>query len=679
MREKIIIFGASKSGQLALQKLNKDHDVVFFSDNDKNKWRELFCNIEIIDPKEIENLDYDKIVIASSASLDIALQLHEVGIDKLYNFHETKVCNIKDIVPNDPDCIMDTVIYQSHSARTKVACILDEFSRVSFKDACLLKEITPFNWQEVLEDGVDFLLVESAWHGVNGTWRGLRNYFSKEKVNNGNRVVSLVDDILDKCKKLNIPTVFWNKEDPIHFEGFIELAKKFDYIFTTDKNMVEKYVEELGRDRVYVLPFAANLATHNPIDKDVNKKNNVAFAGSWYENHEDRKKDMETVLLATLDMGVEIYDRNFGKTSNENNIFPEKYRNNIVGSLPYEQMNEYYKKHRVFLNTNTVQNSPSMFSRRVFELLASGTNVVSGYALGIERMLGDVVLIGNNSSEVRAHVQKLLDDKLYSDKLSIKGIREVVNKHTYVERLNFILEKINIDKGNYTEEKNKGIVVVSFLNSLLLLENVVNNFVRQAYSNKELVIVVDDGVTLGIQEVIIKVQYLKKKLGNEDAKVNLLVKDKNEEMKKKITESIENSKQQYIAVFHEKAFYGENYLVDLLNAFKYTDAQVVGKASTFVYSVDKEKLDMFCPDREHRYVDEVHPHTIVINKDIFSEMNEVIFDKENINLYMKELIKKEIKIYSIDRFNFVELGLANGNLLSSRDNILKEVIDYITV
>ena len=53
-----------------------------------------------------------------------------------------------------------------------------------------------------------------------------------------------------------------------------------------------------------------------------------------------------------------------------------------MGELPYDQMLAAYKMYKVFLNVNSVIDSPTMCARRVFELSACSTPVVSGLVQG---------------------------------------------------------------------------------------------------------------------------------------------------------------------------------------------------------------------------------------------------------------------------------------------------------
>ena len=57
-----------------------------------------------------------------------------------------------------------------------------------------------------------------------------------------------------------------------------------------------------------------------------------------------------------------------------------------------EDSREVYKESEFGLNFNTVTDSNTMFARRVFELMASNTVVLSNYSKGVYRLFKDNVL-----------------------------------------------------------------------------------------------------------------------------------------------------------------------------------------------------------------------------------------------------------------------------------------------
>ena len=74
----------------------------------------------------------------------------------------------------------------------------------------------------------------------------------------------------------------------------------------------------------------------------------------------------------------------------------------------------------------------------------------------------------------------------------------------------------------------------------------------------------------------------------------------------------------YLAKFDDDDFYCENYLVDIIQAFKYTNADLIGKESIYVYFKRSDQL-MLGPksSRKWRFGNDVSGATFVFRKDVF--------------------------------------------------------------
>ena len=324
-----------------------------------------------------------------------------------------------------------------------VAAILDEMSHAAFAPECALVSFTPFNWKGVLESAnPDLLLVESAWKGNEGSWEyQVGSYSHPDSLG-----LPHLTELVEWCRQRGIPTVFWNKEDPVHFGKFQEAAVLFDVIFTTDIEQLPAYrrLDRVRANRLASLPFAAQPALHYPAPLEGRIQHPV-FAGTFYRNrHPERRQQLEMLLDGALDRGLIIYDRMGGEVSDSFG-YPERFSSAIVGGVPYTEMVEVYRRHRVFLNTNSVVDSPTMFSRRVFELLACGTPVVSTVSRGVTDMFGGEVAVVRSADEVRKEVDRLLDDTDYWMDVSGRGVRAVARRHLYADRLRTIAEAAGFD------------------------------------------------------------------------------------------------------------------------------------------------------------------------------------------------------------------------------------------
>jgi hypothetical protein len=308
-----------------------------------------------------------------------------------------------------------------------VLAVLDEFTTSCFAPDCILVRPRPDNWRALAEQyHPELVLIESAWKGNGGSWQYRVGSYANCP---GDELAELVNF----ARYHRVPVVFWNKEDPVHHDKFLEAASMADVILTTDQEKIQDYVRETGNERVHAFPFAAQPALHWPRAL-AGRKARACFAGSWYGGrHATRANAMLWLLRAAKEHGLDIYDRNHGQ---EDFCFPHDLRDCVRGGLPYEQLCREYAAYRVFLNVNSVASSPTMFSRRVFELLASGTPVVSTYATGIERLLGaDSVWFVDNPEEASVAVARLLEDDAEWRKRSLRGIRTVFSTHTYAHRL----------------------------------------------------------------------------------------------------------------------------------------------------------------------------------------------------------------------------------------------------
>lgn len=400
-----------------------------------------------------------------------------------------------------------------------VACILDEFSWENFRPEGTFYQLLPRGWERALaERPPEFLLVESAWQGPEDRW-GTRLAYHEPRAENP------IFAILDHCRDRGIPTVFWNKEDPPHYARFIDLARRFDFIFTTDANCVARYRVDAPHARTDVLPFAAQPAIHSPVDRHrFPHLGDVCFAGGWYPHHAERHEDARRLLEAARHHDLVIYDR-FARSASER--YPPEFSRYVRGNLSYRETVERYRQFHVFLNVNSVRDSPTMFSRRVLEILACGTPVISGPSLAIEKLFGNRVPMPRTDEEMRSTLDRLISDEQARDRLVLPAQRQIFSRHTVRHRLDAICRAIGLSV------PSREIAVTVIGNG----PRVRDNFDRQSYRDKTLVIATDQA--------------------------------------RAVAEAATDA----VAVMTDTDFYGEHYLVDAVLALEYSQASCVGKVA----------------------------------------------------------------------------------------------------
>lgn len=448
-----------------------------------------------------------------------------------------------------------------------VAAVVDEFTGACFGPDVRLVHLTPGNWEDVFgNNDIDLLFVESAWCGRHNSWEGIIPYADRPENSD------ILRRLAEFSSRQGVPSVFWSKEDPPDYEVFRKAASFFDYVFTSDANLIPRYSRELGRTQVYALPFAAQPAIHNPIGKTEDPGKDLLFAGAWYKRHRDRLIDYERVLDPALNFeGFHIYDRMHGSPREDLFGFPERFHPFIRGKLPYYSLLREYKKYRLFLNVNSVQDSPTMFSRRVFEVLLSGTPVISGYSLGIDRMLGgDIVQMVSTPEEGLEAIRNLLDDRERRQELGRLGVRRVMEGHTYEDRLKSILDKVGISYEGVPGD----LAIWSLVESREELKVCLDNFQRQVFRSGQLryYLVTPDPSLASASPLPMgtRVLQLSERGGLPQALDSVL----------------NNSAETYLAFMDPGDYYGSFYVMDMCHALRYSGSRMVGKSGFIFYGSD---------------------------------------------------------------------------------------------
>lgn len=97
MKKETVLFGAGCLGELAYKYLKSYYDIIYFCDNDENKWGKKINKIEIISPDKLKDHKDTIIIITSMYHKEILQQLLHVGITNVLKFDEWKfgyyVCN----------------------------------------------------------------------------------------------------------------------------------------------------------------------------------------------------------------------------------------------------------------------------------------------------------------------------------------------------------------------------------------------------------------------------------------------------------------------------------------------------------------------------------------------------------------------------------------------------------
>ena len=314
--------------------------------------------------------------------------------------------------------------------------VMDEFSTTALSADANLVRPTPENWQALLDEHrIDMLVVESAWEGNDGAWHHKVGWYSEEEIAD-------LKQLVEACRGRNIPTVFYNKEDPVHFNRFSKTSALFDHVFTTDEGCITRYeaLEHSSTQSVDWIQFAAQPDVHHPYDVILSDRSDIAFAGTYYAGkYPERCEKMDMLFDAAANHGLVIYDRQ-SDGENPQYVFPDRFMSHVRNKLEYHEMLQKHREHRIFLNVNSVEDSLTMAARRIFEIPASGACLVSGPGLAVREVFGNTVPMVYSSEQATATLDALMADEAFL-RYTIQTSRHIVlkrhlNNHRLQKMLN---------------------------------------------------------------------------------------------------------------------------------------------------------------------------------------------------------------------------------------------------
>lgn len=539
----------------------------------------------------------------------------------------------------------------------RVGTILDEFSAESFGYEWAIVPLKRDGWKSQL-GSVDFVFIESAWNGNGGDW--------KFKLTGTAGPSPEVVELLAECRHRKIPTVFWNKEDPPHFEDFLPLAELCDVVFTSDIRLIPEYQAKLGHDRVAALPFAAQPAIHNPSRPAHNfAARDIAFAGMYFAHKfPERRQQMDLLLGAAaaisgrMQHGLEIFSRFLGE--DERYQFPGALAEHVVGSLPYRNLLTAYKYFKVFLNVNSVVDSPSMCARRIFEITAAGTPVVTTPSAATKAFFPiDEVAQPETKEDAEFVLRSLVRSKELRDRTVHKAQRRIWAEHTYTHRAISVMDALAID---HTDPISASVSAVVSTNRPQHLEKIISTHAQQTHANRELVLVAH-GFT-------VPTDFARRATDSGIENFQILEVDSTESLGECLNRGISAAGGDVIAKMDDDDIYGAHYLSDQLAALRYSGADLVGKQAHYLYLTSRDIVMCRFPEREHRFTDIVMGPTLMSRKDLFSRHRFADRTQGEDTELQQRIVADGARIYSADRFNFVQVRGDHEHTWSVYDNEL---------
>lgn len=508
--------------------------------------------------------------------------------------------------------------------------------------------------EELVENPIELLFVESAWNGNGGSWQ--------YALTGSTAPWPQLRELVEHCQEVGIPTVFWNKEDPVHFEDFLRTAALFDWVLTTEAELIPAYVERLGHARVSMMPFAAASWIHNPVRMRAGGSRDIAFGGMYYRHRfPSRRAQMDLLLGAAADVshrmerGLEIFSRFLG--TEERYQFPDRFAGRVVGELSYPQMLTAYRDFKVFLNVSSVPESQTMCPRRIFEISACATPVVSTPTPAIEAFFSPEEMVTvMEPQEAQWVLRGLVRNDQWRDRMAHRAARTVLSRHTYRHRVDDVLGLVGLEQYRSVDP---AVSVVVSTNRPHQLDHVLGQVAAQLEVAPQVVLVthgfaapddlLDRARKLGLTDVL-----------THEADASLALGEC-------LNAGVERAGGDVVAKFDDDDLYGPHYLADQVRALDYSGADVVGKQAHHLLIKGIGAMLVRFPDREHRFTDMVMGPTLMMRRELARSLPFAARTRGEDTHFLRRVLLAGGQIYSSDRFGFVQVRHDGGHTWEATD------------
>ena len=330
--------------------------------------------------------------------------------------------------------------------KLKIALVADYFTAACLAEECRIRYVTPRNYREVLTDWrPDLVFVESVFHGIDDEWRfrlGKQPVYLKIFPSYEIRRLALL------AEELGVPALFWNKDDKAFFDFFIDVAKNFKYVFTTDSDCLDAYRTSLplgAKADVLAMPYQP--AFHNFTGFSFESREGC-FVGSYYRKILKKRRDFLDMIFKACDsvnFKINVYDRNSSRFSHFFEFkYPDAGNMTVHEGVPYPRTGEIYKKYSCSINVNSISDSPTMISRRLLEILACGGVCVTNANPAVKNIFSKYCHI-IDSQERAVEIFGRLSSGPSSEDLdrAAEGARYVAAFHTWERRLEQLEDALN--------------------------------------------------------------------------------------------------------------------------------------------------------------------------------------------------------------------------------------------
>lgn len=414
LNQKVILFGASKLGITALDKLKNKYNIVALSDNDKHKWGTKIEGIEVVPPESIINLTDVCVIVTSMYHKEITNLLKKQGIEDIYIFEisesgKVSIHKYYNFIKDEKDYahMFDKDIYRKLYEEVGT---VEENKEIRWREEWM-HHFKPKEGSNILElgahNGPNLIHYARLGHNITGV------ELSESLISTFNKYIKLEDNEVKKKAKM---VCGWIEE--------FKSNEKYDYVLCTE-------VLEHVIDPVKILEVAKNSLKEDGFvyitSPTVHWGNNTHVRGVAPD---DLKEWLKKAELSPVIIFVEN-DRTF--------CFAKIRKDDKLNK------DNWYKNYESLLSNNKFDFGDLEYVDNYIRLNRKNQEFNKYKVIGITRIRNEELII----EDTLQHMKKFVDCFIILDDKSDDSTLSICCNNPYVKE---ILVNLNWEKGRIYEE-----------------------------------------------------------------------------------------------------------------------------------------------------------------------------------------------------------------------------------
>ena len=442
----------------------------------------------------------------------------------------------------------------------KIGIISEERLYFSLEYECDIYYLLPENYLFALKyANLDIILIESCLDEVTGKWDFVSSQQSKD----------ILKSLAAEAISRNIPVIFWMTKSNTALDLFKDILPIFSKIYCADE-AINKSLYNLDYKTDLLQPCVQPAISNPFIIEQMDEDYGFIYDG-WVDF--DLYKDKLHPLLQLSDFKFSIIET--AARVYKSRVSPE-LENSLLGCVPYKNKFSLLRSSLGLICSKYTNKPGVLLNWMIAEAGACRVPIIFFNENECPEYISDFVLNKTSYKSLFDEAYRIYIDRDYRNKIGHLVWRFINKNHTYSHRLVKVFEDFNIKTDLVTEPLISMIVPTTRPENI---RNILHNFYRQTYINKELIIACNHFDKSTIRNSL-----------PDDRKITVINIPDEGYAGLALNVGIRNANGYYVFRIDDDDEYGDNYILDMVLGAKSIDGDFFGKSPQPIKFIESNNI-----------------------------------------------------------------------------------------